>query len=260
MTTAPNRYHRAETAGGSTPPTLPRRMYPIRQAINQIRGLRSEPKSVLVEVCELHENGKRRQCDATNSYLAERLGMTGKNVSRLLSGLVSGGWLECDVFPHLANRRLLTPTPKTRALYVPEVAAALSPVPLSGDTPVLSGDTPEVGIPHPRSEDRVSPEVGIGSPQKWGDLSTTKNDHSTNKVEGEALRSALAAAEKKIQELVTATIELARSKAQVVSDLEEVTRQRDELQASVNANRSAASASHTGGGAGRSRAQVSFRQ
>ena len=207
---------------GGYHPTITRNMLPIRQSILATRGLRAEPKEVLIKICELFEKGKRKQCDATNSWIAKELGMSPKNVSRLISGLVANGWVTNVILAAQGNRRLLVPTDKARACYSPESEDTLSSLSaISEDTHLASEDTPEVGIATPRSEDRVSPQVGIGSPQKWGDLSIREYNREFNTEDNSlsrevaSLRASLAERELELVQVKIQRDELAEQVAEL---------------------------------------------
>ena len=155
----------AAQRGGAAPEPARQTMLPVRQTIDALRGLRSEPKRVLAEVCGLFEMGGRSECTAKNRHFTDKFGMPTKSVSRLLAGLQALGLITVEVRPELGNRRYLRPTPACRALYDPAEPAS----PWSAARPTSqSGDTPKVGIPTSVSED--TPKVGIATPQSGDTL------------------------------------------------------------------------------------------
>ena len=93
-------------------------MLPIRQHLLTLTCLKSTAKTVLVEVCELAENGKKGGCFASNATLSADLGMSLATVVRTVATLVEAGLLTSEVVKAEANRRYLRPTPRLRACYV----------------------------------------------------------------------------------------------------------------------------------------------
>jgi DNA-binding MarR family transcriptional regulator len=92
-------------------------MLPIRQHLLMLTCLKSNAKMVLVEVCELAENGKKGGCFASNTTLARDLGISLATVTRTVASLVAAGLLTSDVVKAEANRRYLRPTARLRACY-----------------------------------------------------------------------------------------------------------------------------------------------
>jgi len=101
---------------GGYHPTITRLMLPIRQHLKTATRLKAGPKAVLMEVCELHENGGKG-CYASNDTLAKSLGISLATVVRTVAALVAGGLLTSRVVKAEANRRYLTPTAAVRACY-----------------------------------------------------------------------------------------------------------------------------------------------
>lgn len=93
-------------------------MLPIRQHLLTLTCLKSTAKTVLVEVCELAENGKQGGCFVSNATLARDLGISLATATRTVASLVGAGLLTSDVVKAEANRRYLRPTPRLRACYV----------------------------------------------------------------------------------------------------------------------------------------------
>jgi uncharacterized small protein (DUF1192 family)/DNA-binding MarR family transcriptional regulator len=90
---------------------------PIRQHLLTLTCLKSNAKTVLIEVCELAENGKKGGCFVSNATLATDLGISLKTVTRTIALLEAAGLLLSNVVKAEANRRYLTPTAKVRACY-----------------------------------------------------------------------------------------------------------------------------------------------
>jgi DNA-binding transcriptional ArsR family regulator len=92
-------------------------MLPIRQNLLTLTCLKSNAKTVLIEVCELAENGKKGGCFASNATLSADLGMSLATVVRTVATLVEAGLLTTDVVKAEGNRRYLRPTARLRACY-----------------------------------------------------------------------------------------------------------------------------------------------
>lgn len=92
-------------------------MLPIRQHLLTLTCLKSTAKTVLVEVCELAENGKKGGCFVSNATLARDLGISLATVTRTVASLVEAGLLTSYIAKAEANRRYLRPTPRLRACY-----------------------------------------------------------------------------------------------------------------------------------------------
>jgi DNA-binding MarR family transcriptional regulator len=92
-------------------------MLPIRQHLLTLTCLKSTAKAVLIEVCELAENGGKGSCFASNPTLAESLGISLKTLTRKIEELEAAGLLTRLVVKAEANRRYLRPTPLLRACY-----------------------------------------------------------------------------------------------------------------------------------------------
>ena len=199
----------AQTGGLTTPEPHRRMLLPIRQRLSALPGrtLRAELKAVLIEVCELAENGGRGVCDATNRYLADRVGLaTPDDASRTVAKLVVRGWLDCDPGDQRGRRRTLVPTPACRRYYLSdELAVELPALLKSAGPPKSAGSSPQKCGEAP-------PKSAGSSPQKCGGLTTTSYEQETTSYEQEIarLRAALAAAEKKAADLMA---ELAALKA-----------------------------------------------
>ncbi|MCB2379828.1 helix-turn-helix domain-containing protein [Hymenobacter sp. BT635] len=241
----------AAHVGGSFTPS--RRMLPIRQNLNQLAGINRTYKAVLIEVCELVENGTAGTCNASNEYLAERLQASPRTISRTLAGLEALGLLDVS---GATNKREMLPSPQLRACYagtdMPAAIRFVSQALTIDKTAPTIDKTDRMAIATlSETIDNQGTNYGqlgsnysqVGS-RVYRDDHTTKNDQT---VEVEALRSALAAASKKNEELS--------------AKLETVTHQRDQLRNSLNAVRpggATASASHTRGAARRPFADSKF--
>jgi len=89
---------------------------PIRKRLSALTCIKAGPKAVLIEVCELHENGGRG-CFASNGALSKKLGVSVATVTRTVASLTSWGLLATRIVPAEANRRYLCPTAAVRACY-----------------------------------------------------------------------------------------------------------------------------------------------
>lgn len=92
-------------------------MLPIRQHLLTLTCLKSNAKTVLIEVCELAENGKKGGCFVSNATLSTDLGMSLATVVRTVALLVTAGLLTSVVAKNEGNRRYLRPTARLRACY-----------------------------------------------------------------------------------------------------------------------------------------------
>lgn len=245
----------AHVGGSSTPPPS-RRMLPIRQNINQLTGINRTYKAVLIEVCELVENGTKGNCSADNDHFASRLSASLRTISRTLTGLEKLGLIESF---GATNKRVILPTPGLRACYAgTDTAAALNALSDALICATSDGPTIDKTIDKPGATiDSLAQMAIVKSGPTIDNRDTTIDNRGSNyrqtgsrvyrdeqtsideqEEEAHALRSALAAAEKKNRELE--------------KELAEVTHQRNQLRASVLAQRPAsanASAAHTGGAA-----------
>ncbi|TGE22802.1 helix-turn-helix domain-containing protein [Hymenobacter metallicola] len=214
--------------------TIPttRPMLPIRQHL-KTSPLKPGPKAVLMEVCELHENGKKGACFISNTELAKSLGISLKTATRTIQALVAGGLLTSRVVEAEANRRYLAPTAPVRACYMGgDIAAQL--LAASNLTIVRSSDDEELTIVKSESDYsqngtvtivKNDPDYSQNASRVYGD---NQDKHSTSKEEVEALRATLAAAEKKIEALQN-------ENATLTASLETVTHQRDQLRHTLKA-------------------------
>ena len=115
-------------------------MKPIKSRINRIKWLRDGAKSLLIEVCELHEAGKGG-CWASNQRLANRLGCDMNTASRRVATLTKAGLLISQVLPEKGNRRILSPSTALRGAYMADTPALIDEL-----TIVKTGDTPNLTI------------------------------------------------------------------------------------------------------------------
>jgi hypothetical protein len=101
---------------------------PIRQRLSALTCLKAGPKAVLIEVCELHENGGKG-CYMSNDTLAKKLGVSLATATRTIGSLVGWGLLYSTVIKAEANRRYLSPSATVRACYAsPSSAEQLAAV------------------------------------------------------------------------------------------------------------------------------------
>ncbi|WP_185816926.1 helix-turn-helix domain-containing protein [Hymenobacter metallilatus] len=225
-------------------------MLPIRQNLNQLTGINRTYKAVLIEVCELVENGKQGKCSAQNEYFAERLSASLRTISRTITGLEEAGLLTSS---GATNKRVLLPSAGLRACYagtdttaaIQALSSALldarSEEPTIDKTIAKTIDTPAkmaIAKPDPTIDNRGTTIANRGSNYSQTGSRVYRDDQYEQNEEEVALRSALVAAQKKIGELT--------------AQLEERTRERNALRNSLAAVRpasSVASASHTRGGA-----------
>ena len=92
-------------------------MLPIRQNLLTISWLKSAAKTMLIEVCELAENGGQGACFASNATLARNLGISAATVVRKIAELEAARLLTSMVVKAEGNRRYLRPTAAVRACY-----------------------------------------------------------------------------------------------------------------------------------------------
>lgn len=173
---------------------------PIRQRLSAITCLKAGPKAVLMEVCELHENGGRG-CFISNPKLAEKLGVSVPTVTRTVSYLVAAGLLFSEVVKAEANRRYLSPAPAVRACYTGKEAAQLAAV--SELTIVKNDEETELTIVKLAADYSQNSELTIvkndtdysqNASRVYGD------DHYDQLDDQDDQREALALAQKKIAE------------------------------------------------------------
>ncbi|MDF7813633.1 helix-turn-helix domain-containing protein [Hymenobacter sp. YC55] len=232
-------------------------MLPIRQNINQLTGINRTYKAVLIEVCELVENGTKGNCSADNDHFASRLSASLRTISRTLTGLEKLGLIESF---GATNKRVILPTPGLRACYAgTDTTAALNAlsdalISATSDGPTIDKTIDKQGATidslaqmaivksGPTIDNRDTTIDNCGSNYSQTGSRVYRDEQTSideQEEEAHTLRSTLAAAEKKIRELE--------------EKLAEVTHQRNQLRASVLAQRPTganASASHTGGAAG----------
>ncbi len=188
----------AAHVGGSSTPSPSRRMLPIRQALNSLKKFPAGPKAALIEVCELFENGGKDSCWITNQSLAERLGSHAITVSRNLLWLYEAGLLDVCHRPDLGNRRELSPTMATRAVYGSEQNAEAAQLLLakrytskqSAKTTPLS----ETLRPSYQNAKRVlaKPQEGLSETAKSCLRPMTTNDDQVREAAAAAPREAIA--------------------------------------------------------------------
>lgn len=243
-----------------------RRMLPIAQVLDRMPGLSRTQKAVLNQVCGLAENGQRKQCDATNPYLAARLRPASeRTISRTLTDLEARSLLRIE---GQGKARRMWPVEALRACYLTaDEAEQEQAIRVLGTVANLDRNLDKTATnlatnldktgPQPRQNGEVEPsqprqngypnlDTFGHQPRQNGSRVYRDDQYEQVKEEEEkALRSALAAAEKKIGELESENQQLA-------ADLEDMTYQRNQLRNSLAAVRPAsanASASHTRGGA-----------
>ena len=192
-------------------------MLPIRQHLLTLTCLKSTAKAVLVEVCELAENGGKGACYASNTTLAQSLGLSKPTVVRMVTLLEEGGLLSSEVVKSQGNRRYLRPTPRLRACYLggteaQQLAAA------SLLTIVKNEPAPALTIV--KSEADYSQKDGLTIVKNEADYSQNssrvlgddQNDHSTTTHDQPLAASEREAYQKKIGDLEA---EVANLKAQL---------------------------------------------
>jgi transposase len=89
---------------------------PIRKRLSALTCIKAGPKAVLIEVCELHENGGRG-CFVSNDALSKKLGVSVATVTRTVASLTAWGLLAARVVASEGNRRYLAPTAAVRVCY-----------------------------------------------------------------------------------------------------------------------------------------------
>ena len=140
---------------------------PIRQRLSALTCLKAGPKAVLMEVCELHENGGRG-CFISNDTLSKKLGVSLATATRTVASLAAWGLLLARVVPAEANRRYLTPSAAVRACYAAgseaQQLAAVSEL-TSELTIAKTGPAPEVTIVKPECDYSQTNEVTIVKPE-----------------------------------------------------------------------------------------------
>lgn len=251
MSTA-QRFLHADSAGGPHPSFL-KMPPPIRQNLNRLTALNRTQRAVLIEVAEMAENGKHKAFTTDNNYLVERIGGTIRTITRALSLLKDLGLLDTSGATKL---RRITTTPRLSVCYTGSDAEQFAAVEAlnvaleNAKESNLSIDKSGVSIDNGGSVYRHSGYVSIdnggsNSRHSVSPYKETNNDQYNEQKEAELreLRSAAAAAEKKIQQLVAENKKLSATNEQLDYD-------NRQLRASVLAQRpngANASATHTGG-------------
>lgn len=184
-------------------------------------GLSRTHKAVLNQVCGLAENGQRKQCDATNPYLATRLRPASeRTISRTLADLHTRGLL---LIEGQGKARRMWPVEALRACYLTAVEAeqeqairvlsALANLDRNLDKTGPNLDTNldkmgaepsqngEVEPDQPRQNGYPNLDTFGHQPRQNGSRVYRDEQYEQLKVEVEALRSAAAADQKKIEQL-----------------------------------------------------------
>jgi len=241
----PARFLHTETGGFS--PTL-LKMLPIRQNINRLTSLNRTLRAVLIEVVELAENGKQKAFTGSNDYLSERIGGTVRTITRALSELQR---LDLVVSTGATKLRRIQPALSLRFCYTGSEAEQFAAVEkLNADLEILKECKMSIDILPTKeglsidNQGAVYRQSGsclqtsvVMSIDKQGSVykETTNNDqYTTNECLLASARAELAEAQKEITILK--------------SSLEEMTHQRDQLRASLKAQRPASHTQGAGGG------------
>jgi DNA-binding MarR family transcriptional regulator len=181
-------------------------MLPIRQNLLTLTCLKSTSKTMLVEVCELAENGGKGSCFASNATLARNLGISPATAVRKIAELEKAGLLTSVVVKAEANRRYLRPTAAVRACYLggskaEQLAAA------NNLTIVKNAAATTLAIVKTDNDYSQNSEVTIVktdndySQNASRVIGDDQYDQKTTRDEGVALRAELTRAQKKIGEL-----------------------------------------------------------
>jgi DNA-binding MarR family transcriptional regulator len=164
-------------------------MLPIRQHLLTLTCLKGNAKMVLIEVCELAENGKQGGCFVSNATLAKDLGISLKTATRMVASLESAGLLTATINKAQGNRRYLSPTPAVRACYVGgtaaqqlAAAAELTIVKSEPETDLtIVNSDPDYSQNGPLTIVRNDPDYSQNASRVYGDdhydQVTTKDDH-----------------------------------------------------------------------------------
>lgn len=185
---------------------------PIRQHLLTLTCLKGNAKMVLVEVCELAENGKQGGCFVSNATLAKDLGISLKTATRMVAFLESSGLLTAHVNKAQGNRRYLVPTPAVRACYVGGTAAqqlaaaaelTIVKTDLDPDLTIVKTDL-DYSQNRPLTIVKTDPDYSQNASRVYGDDQydqvTTKDDHPQTPDEWVSERAAF---QKKIADLET---------------------------------------------------------
>jgi predicted transcriptional regulator len=92
-------------------------MHPIRKHLSALTSLPSAARGVLIEVCELVENGGQGKCFAGNQHLAEASCCHPVSVSRHLTLMKELGLVEIEFDGNDNSSRTIIPTPELVAAY-----------------------------------------------------------------------------------------------------------------------------------------------
>ena len=189
---------------------------PIRQRLSALTCLKAGPKAVLIEVCELAENGGRG-CMASNDYLAKKLGVSLATMTRTVAFLVSANLLHSAVVKAEANRRYLSPSATVRACYsggkeADQLAAAASLTIVKSETDY--SQTSEVTIVKSETDYSQNASRVIG------------DDHDDQLDDQDDQRETVALAQKKNEELAEA---LAEARQDLITARQTITTLRADL-------------------------------
>jgi DNA-binding MarR family transcriptional regulator len=164
-------------------------MLPIRQHLLTLTCLKGNAKMVLIEVCELAENGKQGGCFVSNATLARDLGISLKTATRMVASLEAAGLLTASINKAQGNRRYLSPTPAVRACYVGgtsaqqlAAAAELTIVKSEPETDLtIVNSDPDYSQNGPLTIVKNDPDYSQNASRVYGDdhddQVTTKDDH-----------------------------------------------------------------------------------
>ncbi|GAA4392095.1 hypothetical protein [Hymenobacter koreensis] len=171
---------------------------PIRNAINQLKGLAPAAKAILIEACWLYENGGKQECHASNEHFASVANCHANSASRHLVALDKIGVLK-TAFPKGDFRfRTLTPSPELRRAYTTGNTEALNTLLKGSKHPVES----PLNIVSKALSTQCLPTTVITTEQKTEETLLLPNSEAELREQLNAATAALAAAKAEIEELV----------------------------------------------------------
>jgi hypothetical protein len=117
-------------------------MLPIRQQLNKLGSLNRTQRVILIEICELAENGGYGVCTASNEHFMERIVTSDRTTSRTLGELERAGLIQSN---GATNRRQLRPTPLAKMCYVGTASEVLAAV-VQVDRELAEARTPVLAV------------------------------------------------------------------------------------------------------------------